>query len=134
MDQKPVPFQPGQRWSYHSRPHEPVSTIVVLRVDNLPKHGEVVSVAVEDVEIPHPTDPDGTILMIGHLPFTEAALRASVIRLLETDADTSESEDGYRAWREALERGEAGVFTAGVAEVVQFCDDAVSGRADRLEG
>mgnify|MGYP001229634974 CR=1 FL=1 len=127
---EPIPFEPGQRWSYHSRAHEPLSTVVVLRVDDLPGHGEVVSVAVEDVEIPHPTDPDGAILSIAHLPFAAAALRGSVIRLLERDVDTAESEDGYRRWRQALDQGEAGVFTVSVAEAVQFCDDAVSGRGE----
>lgn len=127
---QPIPFEPGQRWSYRSRPHEPLSTVVVLRVDDLPGHGEVVSVAIEDVEIPHPSDPDGAILCIGHLPFASAALRGSVIRLLERDADTGESEDGYRTWREAMDEGKAGIFTVSVADAVQFCDDAVSGRGD----
>ena len=43
-------FKPGQVWSYTTRPGEPASTVIILRVDYQVKLGTIVHVRVEGLQ------------------------------------------------------------------------------------
>ena len=96
----PIEFKAGQHWSYDTRPQDPESTLVIGRVEDLPKLGTVVHISVVDVNIAQPGSID-----VGHAPAKPAA----------------QFEDGYKAWLEA----KGGVFTISVREGVEFVEQTL---------
>jgi len=56
--------------------------------------------------------------MIGHLPYAESAVDQSVIELVAENVDVPAFAEGYEVWKEDFDKGEAGIFTAPVAQVI----------------
>ncbi|GMA14889.1 hypothetical protein E5F05_12635 [Deinococcus metallilatus] len=118
-------FTPGQRWAYHTRPGEEDSTLLILRreaLGDLP----VLHIQLQGLRLRNPFTASGLQTDLGHMPISEEAVQQSVTDLLEQNATPSDDGGGYEEWRAAYERGEAGVFTLPVAQVVQALEDAVN--------
>jgi len=120
-----VEFQAGQRWTYRTRPGEDTSTVLILRRDEEP-NGTALHVALDRLRLGNPHLPGGVQMELGHAPVTEDALRASVLELIQVTAPLPADEGGYRQWREAADRGEAGVFTLTLAEILDVIGQAVA--------
>ncbi|MFC6590932.1 hypothetical protein ACFP81_02055 [Deinococcus lacus] len=115
---------PGQRWTYRTRPGEETSTALVLAVDE--SAGQtIISVSLDGLLIPHAAAPDGYAHSIGHLPLSGEKFRESVLELVET-LQPVPREEGYSQWREAFDRGEAGVFTLTLAEIVEHMAEVLA--------
>jgi len=116
-------FQPGQVWSYRTRPGEEGSRLTVVKVEPHEKLGTIVHVRVEGVSQKMLTVPGGVCTVIRHMPFAEEAVQQSVVELLDDDGPVDASfEEGYGIWKEAFDKGKAGVFTITVAETITFCE------------
>ena len=115
-------FRAGQRWSYHTRPQEPDSTLVVGRVENHPKLGSVVHVSVFGLHMKDPQAPNGAGEVVAHLPLSIEALRDSVIAQVGEGEPAADFERGYATWRVA--RG--GVFKTSVRDAVQQLEDELA--------
>ncbi len=108
-DQK---FVPGQVWSFKSRAFEPKATVTILKIESLPKIGEIIHVRVDGIRLrncgggPEPTS-------IEHAPFTRDAINRSVGELIRVGAVPA-FEDGYENWKEHC----GGVYTIRVSEMV----------------
>lgn len=120
-----VEFQAGQRWTYRTRPGEDTSTVLILRRDDEP-NGTALHVALDGLRLGNPHLPGGVQMELGHAPVTADALRASVLELIQVNAPLPADEGGYRQWREAADRGEAGVFTLTLAEILDVIGQAVA--------
>lgn len=120
-----IDFQAGQRWTYRTRPGEDTSTVLILRRDDEPT-GTVLHVALDGLRLGNPHVPGGVQMALGHAPVTVDALRASVLELIQVHAHLPADEGGYRQWREAADRGEAGVFTLTIAEILDVIGQAVA--------
>jgi hypothetical protein len=59
-----------------------------------------------------------------HAPVTRQALEASVTELVQEGAALPDISEGYAVWLLAFEKGQAGVFTLPVAQIVQHIEDA----------
>lgn len=116
-----LPLAPGQRWAYRTRPGEEGSTVLILRGG-----GDTWHVAVDGLQLNNPYTTGGVQTALPHSPISAQALRASVTELLEEDATLPDDQGGYETWREAHERGEAGVFTLQVAQIVAALEEAVN--------
>jgi hypothetical protein len=110
-------YRPGQVWSYRTRVGEEQSRVTILRVDREPSAGYIVHLAVDGLSIKNPTSRDGVARTISHLPFSEKATDQSLTDLLDT-GPIPDYQEGYQTWREGFERGEAGVWSIPVEEVV----------------
>lgn len=119
-------FHAGEVWRYHTRPAEPDSTLTVLRVDEEPGAGAIVHVYVDGLRIPNPHHPEGFSGTIGHMPFAESAVSASVTELLGQADPLPDFNEGYESWRSAYDDGHAGVFTITVAEAVEVMEQAIN--------
>ncbi len=119
-----IDFQAGQRWTYRTRPGEDTSTVLILRRDDEPT-GTVVHVALDGLRLGNPHLRGGVQPHLGHAPVTADALRASVLELIQTGALLPTDDSGYRQWREAADRGEAGVFTLPLAEILNLIGQVV---------
>ena len=103
-------FAPGQVWSLSGA--YPTSRVLIGKLETL-DGDPVVHVTVFDVPV---SDAPGNMRIastIGHMPYTEAAMRRSVKQLLEEGHAPFENfEGGYQQWKAA----NGGVFTVTVAE------------------
>jgi hypothetical protein len=115
-------YRAGQVWNYRTRPGEEGSTFTVLAVERHRKLGIIVHVSVSGLRL---KGPEGRITnKIDHMPFSEAAITASVLGMVSTGLSPFEGPYGYYLWREAFVEGKAGIFTRSVAEGVSFVEEA----------
>ncbi|WP_189091026.1 hypothetical protein [Deinococcus ruber] len=119
----PANFVPGQRWAYHTRSGEEASRLLVLKVEVL-NGEEVVHLSIGGLAMNNPLSPGGVSQQIGHVPIGASALRRSVTWLEESAAELPEDESGYWQWKAAADRGEAGVFTLEIADLVDVLEEA----------
>lgn len=119
-------YEVGQVWTYKTRPQEKSSTLMVLRVDNTSKLGQVIFVGVKDVRILHPS---GKVLSsMSPLPFTKDALDQSVIKLVGKTDKLMNSSFGYQKWKEAQFAGKKPpTYVKPVAEIVNALENGYIG-------
>ncbi len=119
-------YEVGQVWSYKTRPQEPNSTLMILRIDNTSKLGPVVFVGVKDVRVMHPS---GKLLSsMSPLPFTKDALDQSVIKLVGKTDKVMSSNFGYQKWKEAQLAGKKPpTYVKPVAEIVNALENGYIG-------
>lgn len=107
-------FAEGQLWSIKSA--SPTTTKVIVGRKEQWQGRVAIHVSLVDVPLPVHLGSAGGTTTIVHMPFDEAALAASVNKLLGTDASPAPGfEDGYRHWQSA----QGGIFTIGVSEAVE---------------
>ena len=119
-------FQPGQVWTYNTRPGEEASRVVICRVEADPKLGEIVHIHVRGVRMKNKHAPDTPIDVIGHMPYVSDALRKSLTTLESSGAALPKFEDGYRQWRAAFDKGKAGAWTLPLAEAIAGMEAAMN--------
>lgn len=90
-------YKPGQVWSYKNRPGEDDSTITILRVESAPKMGVIVHVRIDKFKLENCHGNKGDSAM-DHAPFTKAAIDKSVVKLLRTEKDIPDYQEGYTDW------------------------------------
>lgn len=104
-------FKKGQRWSYTTREEDKESTLVIGQVDKKLFKVSAIHVAIEKV-----TGPDGKTTEIGHFPFSEQAMKSSVVKLIEDDAWVNpQMKQPIKEWQD---NPSAGVFTTSVATTI----------------
>lgn len=111
-------FRPGQVWTYNHRSHERRSRLVVLRVDSIAKHGNIVHIRIEGLKIRNRLAPE-PIDHIAHIPFSEPALQRSATKLVREESQLPDYSAGYAQWREGARGEGVGVFTIDVAAAVE---------------
>jgi len=117
------PFAVGQMWSIKS-PTPTTAKIVIGRVENF-SDMIAVHISVLDVPIPAGAPGAGRTIAIGHMPFEQTALAASVDQLLGTGASPDRNfEGGYANWQSA----KGGIYTISVEKAVQLLFDALTQR------
>lgn len=116
----------GQVWEYSTRPSERGSTLLINKVESDPKLGLIFHVSVRAVKVKNSRAPSGVSTDLPHFPVSAQTLEASVTRLLRTESPNPECREGYETWRSAFEKGEAGIFTISVAEIVEFVEKAIN--------
>lgn len=119
-------YKVGQVWKYRSRAHESDSTLVILKVEAYPNIGVIIHICVEGVKINDPDSAGEPIKSIGHMPFGDAALDASVTERIGTRDELPPFAEGYLEWREGFEAGQAGMFIITVAEAVSFIEQTMA--------
>ncbi len=119
-------YRVGQRWTYQARPRESSSVLVVAKVDQHPVLGVIVHVSVMGLAIRNPSATSGIAEEVAHLPFAEAAIDGSVLSLLEENPILPDFLEGYMQWRDAFDRGKAGVFQISVAEAIDRLETSLN--------
>jgi hypothetical protein len=115
-------YKAGQVWNYKTRKGEEGSFVTILKVEEYPKDGTVIHVAVDQVNMTGQRTGKFFGHTIGHMPFSEEALKESVTQLKKEMSSLPEFEEGYNNWKEQFEKGNAGVFSVTVAEAVEFTE------------
>ncbi len=94
-------YQAGQVWTYHTRPGEEASRLVLLKVDPHETLGHIIHVRVEGVSFAVANAPSLETGVIPFLPFTEEAINRSVINLITSRPELPDFTDEYERWSQA---------------------------------
>ncbi|MEZ5857274.1 MAG: hypothetical protein R3D67_22010 [Hyphomicrobiaceae bacterium] len=125
-------FAPGQIWTFAARPQDSADArIAVLAKEDDAQMGTIYSVALLDVCIRNPHMDGGVQTSLAHAPVTEAALRAAAGELIANNGPTARHPDfasAYAQWHEPYQRGEAGVFSIPLVEILNVIEEAVENR------
>jgi hypothetical protein len=113
-------LQPGQEWTYLTRPGEERSRLRVLLTESTPAGDDVVHVRVDEVRVVNPAAAKGYATWIGHVPMTRGAFDHSVLELVDTTAEPPDLE-GYEAWRSSG----GGVFTQPLRDIISYIEDVL---------
>ncbi len=116
----PAAFAVGQQWSYPTRPVEPDSRLVILRIDDHPKLGRIVHVGVSGARLRLTAGQPPVPWTIGHMPFPEAVLRKNVtkLELAHSDVVFAEFEPSYTGWKIDADAGKKQFWTGSVAKSI----------------
>jgi hypothetical protein len=117
-------YAAGQIWKYRTRPGEESSQLYIAKVDRLPQE-LAFHIYLDALHLKNPRGGEQSSLT--HAPVSERTLKASVTSLVAEHAQVPYVSEGYNIWREAYDRGEAGIFDISVAEVVQFIEEIANG-------
>jgi hypothetical protein len=119
-------YKVGQKWRYKTRPYDKGSYFIVEKVENHPKLGNIIHIAVRDLKMKNPRSPDGISDKVNHMPFAEEAINKSAIKILKEKVDLPDYEEGYNMWREAFNAGRAGIYTITLAEAVDVMEASLN--------
>jgi hypothetical protein len=110
-------YQVGQVWSYHTRPGEEKSRLLILKVEEAEnKEARVlVHVYVGDISVT-------MVPAIPHMVFSEDAIDNSVIELLGHTSSLPAFRLHYDTWRKNFVKSHIGVFDLTVAEVIDVIE------------
>jgi len=106
-------YKPGQVWKYKTRPGDDDSTITILRVESTPKLGIIVHVKIDKFKLENCAGNKGDSTM-DHAPFAKAAIDKSVVKLLRTEKDIPDFDEGYKDWLSHC----GGVYRTSVADAL----------------
>jgi hypothetical protein len=117
-------FEEGQIWRYQTRPGEEASRLFIARIDRGIGTQTIYHIYLDGLKLKNPLYEGGVQDHLPHAPVTRQSLEASVTELLEENATMPDIAEGYAAWLLAFEKGQAGVFTLPVNQIVQHIEDA----------
>jgi hypothetical protein len=112
----------GQEWRFTGRPQDSDPRLIIDRLEQHPKMGDVVHISVRGVRIRNPRAPGGYVEEVGHMPFGREAVQRSVTRLVHDSLPLPAFESGYDEWQ----RAQGGVFTISVREGLDFIEKTLN--------
>lgn len=131
-------YQIGQIWSYQTRPGEETSYFQVVKVERHAKLGNLVHVAIREVNMKNPESLEGLgnrlkripffSDRVRHIPIVEKALNKSAAKLLREDVELPDYEEDYGKWRDAFDAGRAGIYNITLAEAVSEVEASLNQR------
>ena len=119
-------YEVGQVWRYKTRPQEPDSTLMILRIDNSSNLGPVIFIGLKELRVQHPS---GKVFpSMSPLPFKKEALDQSVTQLVGKADKLMPSDFGYSKWKESQRAGKTPpTYTQPVAEIVNRLENGYIG-------
>ncbi len=124
-----IEFEAGQVWRMKARPQDGDAHLAILAVTDHEALGQVCSIAVTNVCLRNPHVPGGVQEMLPHAPVTAAMVEAAVGEMVAEDGPTADDPDfegPFQEWLEPFEKGEAGVFTIPITDILDLIEKSVS--------
>ena len=119
-------FKVGQIWSYHTRPDEEASQILILKIEDYEKEGEVVHIHINNLKLRNASNPSGFSEDISLLPMSKEALVKSVTTMVSEGNTLTNFQDGYSNWKEAFDAKRGGIFSITIKETVNFVEQSLN--------
>ncbi|WP_269515549.1 hypothetical protein [Brevundimonas subvibrioides] len=113
------PYAVGQVWEYRTRPQEPQSLLMIREIEDGGVVGRIYHISITGIR----PDAGWGPTEIAHAPVSRQTLDASVTRLSAKHPEMPDYRPGIAEWRGA----HGGVFTIGVAEILNVIDLQLSG-------
>ena len=118
-------FRVGQVWRYETRPGEESSRVIIGRIERIEGLGKIVHVKLTGLHLASSAAPGTVATIMFHAPVAEDWLAASVVELTAERGDLEGFAEGYGKWLAAYRKGEAGVFSIPLSEVVATMEQAL---------
>ena len=119
-------YEVGQIWKYNTRSGEEGSRIYIVKTEVEDGYGIIYHIHVDGLKIKNPRMESGLQNDISHAPVDRQTLDKSVTTLMGTSDEMPSIQEGYQAWKEAFDQGEAGVFNVPVADLARLYEQAIS--------
>lgn len=119
-------FGEGQVWSYKNRAGEGGSTVLIDKVETGPEGVKIFHISVSGVKLKNPRIAGGISSELPHFPVSEKTLNNSLVKVLGQSPPNPDYLDGYNTWKAAFDKGEAGVFTITIADIISFVEQAIN--------
>jgi hypothetical protein len=119
-------FVAGQLWSYHTRPGEEASLVLIDLVETVPNLGAVYHISVLRVHLPSWKDDSRPETDLPHFPVLKETLEKSLVAHVGERAPLEDYRRGYEIWRDAFNAGKAGAFNISVAEIIDVVEQNVA--------
>jgi hypothetical protein len=127
QDSEGTPFEPGQIWSYKTRPGEEDSVVIIRAIQEREDGGAIFHVSIEGVDIVH--DGHKEIASIAHCPIYSEAFEESVEEMIGDVRWPEDFCEGYETW----EQNKGGVFAQDLASVISMIAGSAPGKHDNDE-
>ena len=111
-------YKVGQEWSYKTRQGEENSTLKILKIEEYPKEEQVIHISIDQIKMENPHSKEGIVEELSHIPISKEALDMSVTNLKNEKSQLPDFNDGYNYWKKEFDKGNAGVFSISVSEIV----------------
>ncbi|WP_345303214.1 hypothetical protein [Lysobacter hankyongensis] len=121
-------YAEGQVWTFRARAGEEGATLLINRIEQDPRLGEIYHISVFGVRLDNPRAPGGVTTDLAHFPVSRATLDKSCLELQGVREPNPEYLRGYGEWREVFDAGRAGVFDIPVADIVGIVQSAIAKR------
>jgi ribosomal protein S1 len=115
-------FKTGQIWKYINRAGEDGSVLTILKIEKYDTGDTILHIRVDGVKIYSPQSATGYSSFIGHLPFSEKSISASVTELAGQNNNLPDFSEGYNQWKEAWDNGKAGYWTIDLKDAIDGID------------
>ncbi len=125
-NQNTTELKSGQIWKYNTRKGEEKSRVVILKVEDYGKRGQIVHISVNGVRIKNEHIEGGISKEIEHLPFDNETIIKSLTELESKTENLPDFMDGYLQWKEAFISEKGGVFTIEVKEAIDFVEKSMN--------
>jgi hypothetical protein len=119
-------FAEGQLWNYKTRKGEEGSQVLINKVETDAKLGKIFHISVSGVKVKNPKIAGGFSTDLPHFPVSEETLKKSLTKLKAKSQPNPDYYEGYKTWKSAFDKGEAGVFTIDVADIVGVVEKAIN--------
>lgn len=111
-------YKVGQEWSYKTRQGEENSTLKILKIEEYPTTGKVIHISISHLKMENPHSKERIVEELSHIPISKEALDKSITVLKNEKTSIPDYEDGYNYWRNEFDKGQAGVFSISVSEII----------------
>ncbi len=111
-------LEAGQIWQYQTRTGEENSTVTILKLEE--RNGsQIAHICVSDVMV------QGELKELTHLPFSRKSVEESLTKLVSSNNPLPEYQEGYEQWNFEFNKGQAGVFTDSIKNIVNNISDMI---------
>ena len=119
-------YESGQIWQYKTRVGEEQSLLYIVKVDEIQGYGKIYHIYVDGIKIKNPHISSGFQTYLPHAPVDESTLNQSVTKQFNGKKSMPDISDGYKAWKEPFDKGEAGVFNIPVSKIIEYIEQVVN--------
>ncbi|VFR47223.1 hypothetical protein BER2_3484 [plant metagenome] len=120
------PYEAGQVWRYQTRPGEEQSRVLINKVERHDTLGWIFHISVLAVQVKNPCSDGGISTALPHFPVSAQTLKDSLLEVEGSQAPNPDYLEGYEIWKAAFDKGEAGVFTLTVADIVGVVEQTIN--------
>ncbi|MBW7675878.1 hypothetical protein K1I32_09925 [Chryseobacterium sp. LJ756] len=124
-NQEAMKYKVGQEWNYKTRKGEESSTLKILKIEEYPEQGKVIHISIGQLKVKSPESKDGFANELTHIPITEEALDESVTALKNEKVKLPNYIEGYDYWKKEFDKGNAGIFSISVPEIVDLMEESI---------
>ena len=119
-------FAAGQLWRCKGRSAAEAPLVLINRVDQHPRGGEIYHVSLASVRIRNPADPSGFTTALPHVPIIRQTFERSEAEFVRLQAPDPAYLPGYAQWKREFDAGTAASFGVAIAEVLDFIERALA--------